>query len=106
MSERDLSECTSEHAAGFASHLRTKKPHPLAISSVNSRLRVLRRIFHLAIEWGEIENGPKIKLLPGERHRERVITPEEEARYLAAASPLLRDVCTVLVDTGQRPEEL
>jgi len=44
-------------------------------------------------------------MLPGEQHRERVITPEEEARYLASANSLLVEVATVLADTGLRPEE-
>jgi len=43
--------------------------------------------------------------LSGEHHRERVISEAEEARYLAAASPLLHDVSVVLFDTGIRPEE-
>jgi len=37
--------------------------------------------------------------------RERVISEAEEARYLAAALPLLHDVSVVLFDTGVRPEE-
>jgi integrase len=44
-------------------------------------------------------------MLPGARHRERVITPQEEARYLACAPDALAAVATVLVDTGLRPEE-
>jgi len=44
-------------------------------------------------------------VLPGERRRERVITPEEEARYLAAAPEPLASIATVLADTGTRPEE-
>jgi integrase len=59
----------------------------------------------MAAEWSTIESVPKVKLLRGERHRERVVTPEEEARYLAAAPDLLAAVATVLVDTGMRPEE-
>jgi integrase len=74
-------------------------------SSVNSRLRVLRRIFHLAVEWGEIDTAPKFKLQPGERHREHILTPDEETKYLAAGSSLLSDIATVLVDSGMRPEE-
>jgi len=38
----------------------------------------------------------KVKMLSGERHRERVITPKEEARYLGAALSLLHDVSLVL----------
>jgi integrase len=48
---------------------------------------------------------PDIALVSGETHRERVLTPEEEAEYLAKTSPLLNDVATVLVDSGMRPEE-
>jgi integrase len=44
-------------------------------------------------------------MLSGESHRERVIAPEEEARYLASANSLLSEIATVLVDTGLRPEE-
>ena len=72
---------------------------------MNSSLRVLRRILGLAVEWGTLQSAPKIKKPPGERHREHVVSFEEEARYLAAASELLGSVATVLADTGMRPEE-
>jgi integrase len=72
---------------------------------VNSSLRVLRRALRLAEEWGIVPSSPKIKLLRGEHHRERVVLPEEEARYLAAAGELMADLATVLIDTGMRPEE-
>src|SRR5207253_11030348 len=77
----------------------------LAVSSINSAIRVLRRVLSLAVEWDVIESAPKLALLPGERHRERVISPDEEMRYFAAALPLLADVATVLADTGMRPDE-
>ena len=57
------------------------------------------------MEWGEIPSSPKIKFLAGEHHRERVISLDEEQKYLAKAAPLLHDVATVLLDTGMRPEE-
>jgi integrase len=104
---RLLSEITSEHVSGFAAQIRAKglRGNALQASSVNSRLRVLRRILHLAVEWGEIESAPKFKLEPGERHREFVLPATEEAKYLAAAPSLLADIATVLVDSGMRPEE-
>jgi integrase len=43
--------------------------------------------------------------LPGERHRERVVSRDEEAKYLGAAPELLASVATVLCDTGLRPDE-
>jgi len=105
--DRLLMEVTSEHVAEFAAHIRTEglAGRPLAAASANARLRVLRRSFRLAVEWGALDKAPKVKLESGERHRERVLSPEEEAKYLAAGCPLLADVATVLVDSGMRPEE-
>lgn len=48
---------------------------------------------------------PKIKALSGERHREHVVSPEEEAAYLNAAPEPLASVATVLIDSGLRPDE-
>src|SRR5207244_7629360 len=59
----------------------------------------------LAVEWGTLDSAPRIELLSGERHREHVVTREEETRYLAAASQLLSEVASVLADTGLRPDE-
>ena len=51
---------------------------------------------------------PKVEMLSGENHRERVLSLDEDQRYLAAASAqsyLLRDVVTILIDCALRPEE-
>ena len=97
-----LNEITSELASEFACH---RLREGMQVATANNSLRVLRRILNLALEWNAIESAPKIKTLPGERRRERIITPEEEARYLAAASEPLASIATVLADTGMRPEE-
>ena len=61
------------------------------MSSLNRELQVLRRLLHLAFEWGFIELVPKVKMLNGEEHREFVLSGEEEAKYLTAArEPWLR----------------
>jgi integrase len=77
----------------------------LQVASINRELQVLRRLLHLAVEWGFVEQVPKIKMLSGEQHREFVLSQEEEAKYLAAAPEPLASVATVLADTGMRPEE-
>lgn len=74
--------------AGFAAHEQgrlqnrgkgeAENKRGLAIRSINSSVRVLRRVLKLAVEWGLIESTPKLELLSGERHRERVVTAEEE----------------------------
>jgi integrase len=98
-----LDEIKSEVGAGFAAWRTSQEITP---SSINSNLRVLRRILRLAAEWGVIEVAPKIQLLTGEARRERVITPNEETAYLAKCSEFLKEVFTVLIDTGMRPDEL
>jgi hypothetical protein len=105
---------TNEKLAGFAAHEQTglqnrgrgedEEKRGLAVSSINSSIRVLRRVLSLAVEWGVIESAPNLALLPGERHREGVVTSDEEMRYFTAASPLLGDVATVLIDRGSALE--
>jgi hypothetical protein len=51
--------------------------------------RRLRRRFALAQEWRVVNVVlPKVRLLPGENHRLRVLTPAEEELYLAAAEQI------------------
>jgi integrase len=102
LSSSKLNEITTETVADFAAHRQTDGRQ---ISTVNSSLRVLRRVLRIAVEWGISESSPKIKLMAGERHRERVVSSEEEAKYLAAAPDTLAAIATVLCDTGLRPEE-
>jgi len=102
LADSELDEITGEKLAAFAAHRQTKG---LQVSTINSSLRVLRRVLRLAVEWGALESMPKVKLLPGERHRERVVTHEEEAKYLAAAPEPVGSIAAVLTDTGMRPEE-
>ncbi|MBM3727495.1 MAG: hypothetical protein FJW40_18995 [Acidobacteria bacterium] len=130
-----LETITAEKIAGFVAK---RREAGLKISSINRQLEVLRRMLKLAMEWGKVDRAlPKVEMLPGENHRDRVLTPGEEADYLEAATSighgisesyrralegiratkrgeepiqpadpfLLRDVTTVLIDCGLRPEE-
>lgn len=129
-----LDQITAEHIAGFVAHRQGGK---VQISTVNRDLATLRRAFHVAVEWGKVSTIlPRVRLLSGENHRERVLTAEEERKYLDAATTsghalneayrraldgiratkrgqepkmhdafLLRDVVTILIDCGLRPEE-
>ncbi len=125
LAEAKLDSVTGEDAAAYAAYRRSsfikstknkaKRPtaeaseltihRPPEIATVNRDLQVLRRLLRLAVEWGELDKAPKIKLLRGEHHREFVLQPAEEAKYLAAAPEPLASFATVLVDTGLRPEE-
>ena len=78
----------------------------MAVSTVNRDLATLRRMFSLAVEQKHVAKLlPKVRLLPGEKRRERVVSREEEKAYLAAAAPMLRDFAVLEFDCGLRPEE-
>jgi integrase len=98
----NLDQIAGEHIAGYVAG---RQSEGLQVSSINRELQVLRRILRLALEWGTVERVAKVRMISGERHREFVLTPEEEARYLAAAPEPLASIATVLADTGLRPEE-
>jgi len=98
-----LDAITSDVIAGY---IAKRRASGLETSSINRELQSLRRMFTLALEWGKVERAlPKVRMQPGENHRERVLTPAEETSYLANATQLLRDVATILIDCGLRPEE-
>src|SRR5437763_219507 len=55
-----LDEITSECATEFGTHRQAQR---LQVSTVNSSLRVLRRVLRIASEWGEMNTVPRIKML-------------------------------------------
>jgi integrase len=97
-----VDQISNERAAEFAAHRRAQGAQ---VSTVNSSLRVLRRSLRLASEWGLLLTAPKIRMLPGELHREFVLSQQEEGLYLASAPEPLASVASVLAETGLRPEE-
>ncbi len=84
-----LDEITDQHASQYMARLAHLKP-----TTINCRLRTLRRVHSLAVEWGNLDRKPKISLAKGERQRERIVTDDELSRYLAACSQPWRDVAT------------
>ncbi len=81
----------------------------LAIATINSRLRLLRRVANLAFEWGWIKEplGKKIKCMTGEAHRQVFLTPAEFADLVAACpDPVIGEALTIYVNTGLRRQEL
>jgi integrase len=108
-----LDSITTETIGSFVA---IRKGASIQISSINRELQALRRMFHLAQEWNKVEKAlPTVRMIPGENHRERVLTAEEEILYFAGAkseamkqhmdASLLSDVASILLDCGLRPEE-
>lgn len=81
-----LDEIRAEDVHKFVQYL---KGFDFEVSTINRRLQALRRIFKLAEEWEATSRAlPKVRLLPGEKRRERVLSYEEEEAYLKAAQEI------------------
>ena len=81
-----MDQVTAEHIGGFIAYRQLSK---VQVSTLNRDLATLRRGFHLAQEWGKVSTIlPRVRLLSGENHRERVLCGDEEAKYLEAATSL------------------
>jgi integrase len=101
IADAPLDAITGETVSRYARH-RQEVPENSAVT-VNGDLRTLRRILHLAVEWGRLDRVPTIHELPQSKGRDRVLSFAEEAKYLAKASDNLRDAAILAVDTGLRP---
>jgi integrase len=77
-------------------------------ATVNRELDALRNLFGLAERKGMVKANPTrgVGLLREPDPPMRVVSAEEERRYLAAAGPRLRAVATLMLETGMRPEEI
>lgn len=73
--------------------------------SANQALRTLKRMLSHAAELGILQAVPKIKMRKEER-RERIIAPWEEALLLESATPTIRDMLVLMLDSGMRPNEI
>ena len=78
---------------------------PLSPASVNRELATLRRLLRLAQEWKVLDRVPRIRLLRGERNREFVLSHKLQPKYLEAVPQPLKDVATLILETGVRPGE-
>jgi len=108
-----LDAITSETIGAYVA---TRQEMKNEITTINRQLQVLRRMLICALKWSKVHTKlATVEMLPGERRRDRVLTPAEEALYFAAARSqkmqkhtdpaLLGDVDTVLIDCALRPEE-
>lgn len=79
-------------------------------ATVNRELACLRAVFNHAIKGDLPLRNPisktAVKTLREDNEQTRVVTFEEQAKYLACATSMLHDVATMILETGMRPEEV
>jgi integrase len=81
---------------------------PLKPATVNRELACLKSLFNRFIKDNVVLKNPvsQVKFLKEESDQMRVVSDEEERLYLMACSQPLRDVATLMIETGMRPEEV
>lgn len=76
-------------------------------ATVNRYLATIRNLLRTARdEWQWIEVMPKIRLLSGEKERDRWLTQDEADRLIAAAAPHLQVLIRFALATGCRAREI
>ncbi|QNI31150.1 tyrosine-type recombinase/integrase [Alloacidobacterium dinghuense] len=77
-------------------------------ATVNRELACLKAVFNYAIKSDIPLRNPasRVKFLKEQNEQTRVLTYDEQESYLKAATPRLRDVATLMLETGMRPEEV
>jgi integrase len=87
---------------------KTDRTRTISPATVNRDIAFLKLFFNYLVDNDIIEVNPasRVKKIPGETLRERVVNKEEEQSYLAEASEPLQDFASILFDTGMRPQEL
>lgn len=99
-------EFKTVRAKGKGVRVKTKKR--VRPATVNRELACLKAVFNFAIKADVVVRNPvsRVKFLAENNQQTRVLSHVEERDYFANASPLLRDVARLILETGMRPEEV
>jgi integrase len=83
----------------------TRKIRP---ATVNRELACLKALFSFFIKADVVVKNPvsRVKFLAENSQQTRVLSHLEERAYFEKASPALRDVARLILETGMRPEEV
>ncbi len=105
-----LSEITNWLIEKYKKDRRTAMVYgrPIKPATINREVACLKRMFSLAIEWGRATENPgaKVKLFREDNRMERILTPEEQQRLLAACTDHSRPFVVTALHTGMRLGEI
>jgi len=85
-----------------------KTKRPIKPATVNRELACLKAMYFHALKDRHDFGNPvsEITFLPENNEQNRVLTFEEQQKYLLAANKSLKDVAGLILETGMRPEEV
>jgi integrase len=75
-------------------------------ATINRELACLKILFNRFEDTVPKNPVRKVKFFNEDNEQMRVLTADEENLYLLAASQPLRDIATIMLETGMRPEEV
>jgi integrase len=83
----------------------TKRVRP---ATVNREMACLKALFNFVIKADVLAKNPvsRVKFLAENNQQTRVLNYTEQQSYLSKATPVLRDVAVLILETGMRPEEV
>lgn len=108
LAQANLAEIDEAMIESYVQHRRAvlHNDKPIAPASVNRELATLRKALRLAQEWRIIDRVPRIRMLPGERTREFVLSRAQERLYLEFAPQPLKDATALMLDAPLRVGEV
>jgi len=95
-------------SSGQVEKFKLARAGEISPAGTNRDLAALRFMLNFAIRQESIFRNPVsgVKFLPEGPGSMRIVSHQEQERYLAVANPLLRDVAVLILETGMRPEEV
>lgn len=77
-------------------------------ATVNADLGTMRAMYNYFVSLEVVMKNPvsRIKLLPMNNEKTRVLSFDEERLYLAACPQPLHDIAVLMLETGMRPDEI
>ena len=101
-----IGRITRNSVREYRKHRHQEKP--LSDTTINRDLECLRHILFWALDEGLLAANPlsRMRLVRERRKRRPVMSLEEEARLLQAASPHLQNIVIAALDTGMRRGEI
>lgn len=101
--DKTLSDITPDMIEKY----KVKRKAEVSPSTVNKELACLKTLFSKAVEWGKIETSPakRVKKFKESNVKERILSSDEARRLIESASPHLKPILILLLNTGMRRNE-
>jgi integrase len=95
-------------SAGLVEKFKVSRSVIISPAGTNRDLAALRMILNYAKRQQYLDRNPvsDVSFLAEGPGNMRIVSHEEQRKYLNAASPLVQDVALLIVETGMRPEEV